>query len=100
MSNIFYRFADAVISIDPNEIKIPQKDLGPSTIQTGLSIIFGLGGAIAVVIILLAGLRFITSQGSPEGTTKARNTILYALIGLVVCVLAFTIVNFVLDSVI
>jgi uncharacterized membrane protein len=57
--------------------------------------ILGVAGAIAVLIIVLAGFRYIISQGNPNELTTARNAILYASVGLVVIVAAFAIVNFV-----
>lgn len=56
-------------------------------------------GIIAVIFIIIGGVRYITSQGDEKGIESAKNTILYAVIGLVVVVLAFAIVNFVLAGV-
>lgn len=56
-------------------------------------------GAIAVVMIIIGGFRYVTSAGNAEGTKAARNTILYAIVGLVVVALAQIIVHFVLNTV-
>lgn len=50
-------------------------------------------GAIALVFVIWGGILFVTSGGDAEKTTKARNTLLYAIIGIVVVVLAYVIVN-------
>jgi len=63
-----------------------------------LKIFLALVGAIMVIVIIIAGIRFITSQGNPQEVAKARNTILYAVIGLIVIIAAETIVTFVLSS--
>ncbi len=55
-------------------------------------------GVIAVIMIIVAGLRYITSGGKQESVTGAKNTILYAVIGLVVVALAQIIVHFVLNN--
>jgi hypothetical protein len=55
-------------------------------------------GAIAVIMIVIGGIRYTTSNGESSQITSAKNTILYAVIGLVVAVLAYSIVNFVLGS--
>lgn len=55
-----------------------------------------LAGTIAVIMMVIGGIRYITSDGDPQKATQAKNTILYALIGIVVAVLSFSIVNFVL----
>lgn len=56
-------------------------------------------GALATVFIVIGGLRYVLAAGNPEGLQKAKNTILYAIIGLVVSIFAFTIVNFVVSNV-
>jgi len=65
------------------------------TIINVLSIIIG---AIAVIMIIIGGFRYITSGGSAEGTKAARQTIVYAIVGLVVVALAQIIVHFVLNN--
>ena len=60
-----------------------------------LSIIVGLA---AVIMIIVAGLRYVTSSGKEEGVKTAKNTILYAIIGLVVVALAQIIVRFTLSK--
>ena len=58
----------------------------------------GVAGAIAVLIIVIAGFRYIVSQGDSSQVAAARNAILYAVVGLVVIMLAFAIVNFVIGG--
>lgn len=62
---------------------------------TILSIVIGFA---AVVVIILSGLRFVTASGDPQAIAKARGSIIYALVGLVVAVLAESLVLFVLDK--
>jgi hypothetical protein len=53
-------------------------------------------GGLSVVMIIVGGLLYVTSQGDSGGITRAKNTILYAVIGLIVSFLAYAIVNWVL----
>lgn len=69
-----------------------------STLNTIINVIVGIVGFLAVVMIIMGGISFATSQGDTGKTTKARNTILYGVVGLVVSLLAFAIVNFVLNN--
>ncbi len=69
------------------------------TVNTIINVIIGMVGFIAVVMMIIGGISFITSQGDTNKVTKARNTILYGVVGLVVALLAFAIVNFVLANV-
>lgn len=57
-------------------------------------------GTVAVVFIVIGGINYMTSQGDPSKTKKAKDTILYAVIGLIICALAFAIVNFVISNII
>jgi hypothetical protein cdiviTM7_00647 len=57
-------------------------------------------GIISVVVLIYGGLRYILSGGDAKKVTDAKNTILYAIIGLIISLLAYAIVNFVLNSVI
>lgn len=70
-----------------------------SIINKVINAILMVVGVIAVFMIILGGINFITSQGDTAKVTKARNTILYGAIGLVIALLAYAIVNFVLNNV-
>ena len=69
------------------------------TINTIISVVLGVLGILAVAYIIYGGFMFTTAAGDPAKTKKARETIMYGVIGLVVALLAFAIVNFVLTSV-
>jgi len=55
-------------------------------------------GAVAVIMLIYGGIRYTISGGDQKAVTDAKNTILYAVIGIVVAVMAYAIVNFVLTS--
>jgi hypothetical protein len=55
-------------------------------------------GIIAVLVIIIGGIMFATSAGDPSRAKRAKDTILYAVIGLVVAILAYAIVNFVVNA--
>jgi hypothetical protein len=56
-------------------------------------------GALSVIMIIVGGLRYVISGGNTASVTAARNTILYAVVGLIIAFLAFAAVNFVLGTV-
>ncbi len=68
------------------------------SIKLILNAVFFIIGIIAVVMIILGGISYATSQGDPGKVKKGKDTILYGIIGLVVALLAFAIVNFVLGA--
>ena len=55
-------------------------------------------GGLAVLIIIISGIRYIFARGNPEKLTQVKNTLLYAVIGLIVAGMAATFVNFILDK--
>jgi hypothetical protein len=67
-----------------------------NTITTVINILSVVGGIVAVVFIIIGGFRYITSAGDSSKVGSAKNTILYAVIGLVIVALAQIIVHFVL----
>lgn len=67
-------------------------------ITTVINIFSIVVGVVAVIMIIIGGLKYITSSGDSNNVTSAKNTILYAIIGLVVVALAQFIVKFVLQK--
>ena len=55
-------------------------------------------GAVAVIMIIIGGFRYVVSGGDSSSVTAAKNTIFYAVIGLIIAILAYAIVNFVVNS--
>lgn len=55
-------------------------------------------GAISVIMVVIGGLRYVISGGNTSSVTAAKNTILYAVVGLVVSMFAYAIINFVISS--
>lgn len=67
-------------------------------VQTVVNILLFLLGTVAVVMIIIGGIRYAASNGDQTQVTAAKNTILYSVIGLIVAILAFAIVNFLVDT--
>lgn len=88
------------IDIELNDLKIPRPELPVDAKDVEnlaiVNIAFGLLAAVAVLVIVISGVQFILSRGDPQKAANARNTIIYASIGLVLGILAFSIVRFVL----
>lgn len=68
------------------------------TIKNILGAVFIVAGIIAVIVLVIGGINYMMSQGDPGKVKKAKDTILYGIIGLIVSLLAFAIVQFVLDA--
>ena len=55
-------------------------------------------GALSVIMLIWGGIRYTTSAGDSNKVAAAKNTVLYAIVGLVVAILAYAIVNMVIDK--
>lgn len=69
------------------------------TIRSVGNILVFLTGAISVLMIIIGGVRYALSGGDQGTITSAKNTILYAIVGVIISVAAYAIVNFVLSNV-
>jgi hypothetical protein len=67
-------------------------------IKAVVNVLLFILGAIAVIMIVVGGVRYTISNGESGAITGAKNTILYAVIGLIVAMLAYAIVNFVVGA--
>jgi len=65
------------------------------TITTDFSILIGV---ISVIMIIYAGFKYVTSGGSSDNANSARNILMYAVIGLIITVIAQLIVHLVINS--
>lgn len=66
--------------------------------QTITNVLLFVIGAISVIMLIIGGIRYVVSGGDSSAVTSAKNTILYAVIGIVVAILAYAMVNFVITS--
>lgn len=72
-------------------------DNAASLMQTVINILLFLVGSVAVIMIVVGGVRYTTSNGNASQTKEAKDTILYSVIGLIVAMMAYAIVNFVVS---
>lgn len=69
-----------------------------NVIQDVTNVLLFIVGAIAVIMIIIGGIRYTISNGDSAQITSAKNTILYSVIGIIVALLAYAIVNFFISS--
>lgn len=68
------------------------------TFRTITNVLLYLIGAISVIMLIIGGLRYVVSGGDSTAVQNAKNTILYAIVGIIVAILAYAIVGFVISS--
>lgn len=66
--------------------------------RTITNVMLFLIGAISVIMLIIGGIRYVVSGGDSSAVQAAKNTILYAIVGIVVAILAYAVVNFVISS--
>ncbi|MDP3997021.1 MAG: hypothetical protein Q8P73_00770 [bacterium] len=92
-------FAAAIVAF-VNEAVVGRVTNLPGLIWTTLNVLMVLVGLGAIVFIIIGGARYIASQGDEQASAQAKNTILYAVLGLIVIGLAAAVVNFVLWAIV
>jgi hypothetical protein len=79
--------------------ELPQVSADQARIQSALNVVFAITGAVAVMMVVIGGIKYGASQGDPQAVSKAKGTIIYALVGLVISIFAVAIVDFVFGNV-
>lgn len=92
----FYLSCSGDFCVDSKTTGIPSStgDLGVAVAHftsLGLTIL----GALSVIFVVVGGLQYVLSGGNPQKTKQARETILYAVVGIVIAAGAFAIVSFI-----
>lgn len=77
-----------VVSLDPGQL-----------MSQVINFLLVWGGAIAVLFVIIGGFRYIVSMGNQEGVEKARQTVLYAILGLIIIFLAYLAVAYLLGDI-
>lgn len=78
---------------------LPTQSADASSLQTALKVVFGIAGGVALIMVVIGGFKYVASLGNAQNVAKAKDTILYAIIGLVACILAYSIVGLVVKKV-
>ncbi len=108
MEIVYKNFAAPPAPTGTTKITIDKSELGltgaPDTVSSGsvegiLMTVYFIAGIVAVVAIIIGGIRYAASGGDASGVQSAKNTILYAVIGLIVIIMAAGITTFIIQNV-
>lgn len=94
MKNILQQVA---INIKPSDVGIPDNNAN-DVFTGGLNVVYFVGGAACVIVIVVAGILYALSAGDSNQIKIAKNAILYAVVGLVVILMAFAITALVIGQ--
>lgn len=89
-----YRLLSFFSQISASDVKLPRAGF-TATLQSVLRISMVAAALISIIFVVVGGLKYTLSSGDPQGLASAKNTILSALVGLVLAVSAFAIIGFV-----
>jgi len=90
-------FGSLVTSTATNEFGVPEIN-ADDLLRNGINLVYYIAGIVAVIVIVISGITYATSLGDSGRVTRAKNMILYAVIGLLILVAAFAITNFVMSN--
>jgi heme O synthase-like polyprenyltransferase len=83
--------------IDPNQIGLNNPTKDPNELVAGiLTTVYVWAGIVAVLVIIIAGIFYATSGGNAQHTKRAREAIIYSVVGLIVIMMAFVITQWIL----
>lgn len=82
-----------------NAEKLPQATLDQSTVKTILQFVFGIASAVALLIIVIASFKYTISRGDSNAIKNAKETIIYAIVGLILTISAYAITQFAFNGV-
>ena len=82
----------------PGQLPLPHVAAKGHVLYDILQLTIGVVAALSVLFVVIGGMRFVFSAGDPQAAGKARSTIIYAAVGLVLALLAESIVAFVLNT--
>jgi len=119
IASIFTAASLALVPVSANAITVIPQCTGSTTVGTAndsavcaskndnikniianvVNILLYIVGVLSVIMLIYGGIRYATSAGNAANVTSAKNTIMYALIGLVIALLAYAIVHFVIIGV-
>lgn len=96
MKTIVYYVASLLGGAD--DLNIPQKEATTAEFNNIINFVLSVAGVVAVIVLVVAGIQYSVSAGDPQAAARAKNAIIYAVIGLVVIGSAFTITNFIMGG--
>ncbi len=93
MMQFLYIFAQGKIGT-PDELHLPVNDVN-TQLRDGLELVYAIAAVIAVVVIVIAGIQYSLSNGNAQTVSKAKNAIVYSVVGLIIIASAFMITSYV-----
>ena len=78
-----------------NYDKFPHTNADEAAVANIMRVVFVVIGAVSILMVVIGGIKYSAAQGDSQAVSKAKGTIIYAIVGLIVSIFAVTIVSFV-----
>ena len=89
--------SEGINTATTSEMKGKSIDGDDGLIKTVVNVLLWAVGILSVIMIIFSGLRYITSAGDASKTKSAQSTLIYSVVGLIVAIMAYAIVNMVIN---
>ena len=89
--------SEGINTATTSEMKGKSIDGKDGLIKTVVNVLLWAVGILSVIMIIFSGFRYITSAGDASKTKSARSTLIYSVVGLIVAIMAWAIVNMVIN---
>ena len=95
--SVFAQVSKGIDTATTSEMKGKSIDGDKGLIKTVVNVLLRAVGILSVIMIIFSGFRYITSAGDASKTKSARSTLIYSVVGLIVAIMAWAIVNMVIN---
>ncbi|MBI3889823.1 hypothetical protein HY312_04620 [Candidatus Saccharibacteria bacterium] len=101
LHNLTVFAADTEIKINQSTLNLNNapRDVSSASVSTLLNTAYLIAGIVAVIVIIIGGIRYASSNGDSSGVQSGKNTILYAVVGLIIIIMAAAITDYVIKNV-
>lgn len=96
-NNAYAQVSSGINAATTNEMKNKQIDGANGVIRVISNILIWVVGIVAVIMIVWSGLKYMTAAGDSSKLASAKSSLIYAIVGLIVAIMAYAIVNFIMD---
>lgn len=83
----------------PSDLGIPNNQVSNGTVDNIVNLVFMIGGVVAVLVVIVSGIQYSLSLGEPAKAGKAKDAIIYSVVGLVLLSLAFAITKLIIGRI-
>lgn len=96
-NNAYAQVSSGINAATTNEMKNKQIDGANGVIRVISNILIWVVGIVAVIMIVWSGIKYMTAAGDSSKLASAKSSLIYAIVGLIVAIMAYAIVNFIMD---